>query len=177
MYVYAFLFTFVVAGVPLGVGFALVALGNRYGSEGARKGRRPGLLLTFLIAIAAGVVVWLSWLTWDSYYLDEQGIQHGPYSPWQVVACGATMVVVTVALGLFSRWPYSGPFAVALGATFGFSMAWGVDALSQDVTGLAGAGLLFLIIGASTGLLVVAAVTAGATAIYNSTKPRFKRHS
>ncbi|BAU94582.1 hypothetical protein N24_0320 [Corynebacterium suranareeae] len=161
----------IMIGVPVLVVFLFVFAVHRLAKEMPRSERRPGAVLGLLLGFAAGVIVWLVWLSWGGYYEDDFGQMQGPYRPWQVVACGVTMVAVTVLLGLWTRWTASGPFYAALGGTSGFSFAWAMDALPQDETGLSAFGLLMVIVGVGMGLNVVAAITSICATMWHNRLP------
>lgn len=164
-------FLTVLVGMPVLVVFLFVFAVHKFTEESPRSGRRPGAVLGLLLGFLAGLIVWFAWLSWDLYYTNDLGQIQGPYQPWQVVACGVTMVAVTVILGLWTRWTASGPFYVAIGATGGFSLAWGLDALPQDDTGLSGVGLLMVVTGVGVGLNVVAVLTSIGATIWNNRLP------
>lgn len=164
-------FLTIMVGMPVLVVFLFAFAVHKFTEEAPRSGRRPGAVLGLLLGFVAGLLVWFAWLSWDLYYTNDLGQTQGPYQPWQVVACGATIVAVTVALGLWTRWTASGPFYVAIGATGGFSLAWGLDALPQDDTGLSGVGLLMVVIGVGAGLNVVAALTSIGATIWTKRLP------
>ncbi|MFP7365141.1 hypothetical protein SFC07_05100 [Corynebacterium callunae] len=149
------------ATIPLSVFLIFAIIGHRLKKAAPRAGKRPGILLTLLLAMAAGLIVWLMWLSWDNYSLNQYGHTQGPYQPWQVVACGITMVVVTIAIGLYSKWPVAGPYLSTIGATWGFSVAWGIDAFSMDDTGLSGVGFIMVLLGVGLGLGLISTLVAG----------------
>lgn len=120
------------ATVPSAFAVCVILLLRALAKEQPSSGRRPGVLLSLMISACAGCAVWWIWLSWGGYYEDIYGQPQGPYRPWQVIACGITMVVLSIVMGLWSRWRYSGPFLVALGASWGFSVAWGIDAFAED---------------------------------------------
>lgn len=161
----------VMIGVPVLVVFLIVFAVHKLAKEVPRSGRRPGIGLGLLLGFVAGLIVWFAWLSWGGYYENAYGQMQGPYRPWQVVACGVTMVAVTVILGLWTRWTASGPFYSALGGTSGFSFAWAMDALPQDETGLSAFGLVMVIIGVGAGLNVVATLTSIGATIWNNRLP------
>ncbi|ALC04712.1 hypothetical protein CDES_01160 [Corynebacterium deserti GIMN1.010] len=165
----------IMISIPSSVAFLIIFAVHKRTKEAPQsttgKRQRPGIGLGMLIGFAAGLIIWLIWLSWGDYYVDSQNQPQGPYRPWQVVSCGATMVAATASLGLWTRWRTSGPFFTALGATAGFSFTWGMDALPHDSTGLSLFGLTLVIIGVGSGLTVTAALTAAianaATALSN----------
>ncbi|ANE02951.1 hypothetical protein [Corynebacterium crudilactis] len=167
---FAFIFSAGMVGIPAAVVFLVVFAVHKFAKEKPTPGKRPSIGLGLLIGFAAGLIVWLAWLSWGGYYTDAYGQTQGPYRPWQVAACGITMVAATVILGLWTRWTASGPFYTALGATAGFSVAWGMDALPQDETGLSAFGLLLVVMGVGTGLTVVAGLTAAGATIWKNQK-------
>lgn len=133
-------------------------------------GRRINLPLTFLVSIVLGYLTWWIWMSWDlGHFTGTDGRLNGPYRVWQVVACGLMMVAVVVAVGMWSRWIGTGPFAAAYGAAFGFSFAFGYWA-SDDPTGQAGFGIVLVVLGTIIGLGVVAGIVAVVKSVYYKRK-------
>jgi hypothetical protein len=99
--------------------------------------------------LGAGVLVWVVWFSWG-----------GPGGAGAAVAVGAVVSAfcVLVWLGVRTRWPWTGPFVVALGGLSGFSTAYAVASDASDVTGLWAIGYLMITVG---GVIVLALVTAG----------------
>jgi hypothetical protein len=102
----------------------------------------------------------VGWLSWSA---DYHGEFRGPGLPaptqfptWQVIACGATVVLVCLASAHLSRWATAGGLAAAAGTAAGFTTAFSVNA-STDVTGQAGVGVVLSEIGwsVSLGLLML----------------------
>jgi peptidoglycan/LPS O-acetylase OafA/YrhL len=117
---------------------------------------------TALLLALFTAAMWFAWLGWDHEYYKVNGVYQGPYRPWQVIGCGATVVAATVLAYLRVRTT-GAVFVMAGAAAFGFAAPWSWDASSDD-TGLWLVGLVFLSIGASVGLMVVLAVTHAVTA-------------
>lgn len=100
--------------------------------------------------------MWFAWLGWDHEYYKVNGVYQGPYRPWQVVGCGATIVAATVLAYVRVRHPLAiGVLAVA--ATLGVAVPWSWDA-SGDETGMWVVGLFLLVIGGSVGLALLLTV-------------------
>ncbi len=117
------------------------------------------ILAELLISLLVGAAIWAAWLGWDhSYYYDAAtGRNQGPYRPAQVVACAATVGLLTVLLAL--RWH---PLVVAAGVTVGFWIVWTVQAASEDETGLYAVGSILLLLGLVLGTSIASAVGYGA---------------
>src|SRR3954470_22279673 len=65
---------------------------------------------------------WLAWMAWDHEYQVDPRTQavSGPYEAWQVVGCGASLLVLLVAaLLLRVRW-----FVAASAMTVAFTAGW-----------------------------------------------------
>ena len=45
-------------------------------------------------AVSAGA--WFAFLGWDQEYYEVDGVAQGPYRPWQVIACGAVIVLACI---------------------------------------------------------------------------------
>ncbi|MFC9895428.1 hypothetical protein ACFVMC_17240 [Nocardia sp. NPDC127579] len=110
--------------------------------------------LPVLALFSAGM--WAAWLGWDNEYYYVDGVAQGPYRPAQVIGCGACVVLASVAVFLYLRHPAAIP-AVAGAAVTGFAVPWALQA-SADSTGLWAVGLLFLLVGGGTGVMLVLAV-------------------
>jgi hypothetical protein len=112
--------------------------------------------------------MWLAWLGWDHEYYQVDGVAQGPYRAWQVVGCGLSIAAGSVLayLGIRGVWAI---FVLAAAAVIGFSMPWAMDAASTDSSGLWVVGLLLLLLGGGTGLVVLLAVTA---ALASRVRPR-----
>ncbi|WP_181309995.1 hypothetical protein [Nocardioides campestrisoli] len=127
---------------------------------------RLGVAALVLALVAAGM--WFAWLGWDQEYYLVDGERQGPYRPWQVIGCGASIAVASVLALLWVR--AAGPdrrgggaaAAVALSpaAVFGFAVPWTAEAASSDDSGLWVVGLLMLLVGGWLGLTMLLAVTA-----------------
>ena len=113
-----------------------------------------------LTAVALGLfaaAMWFAWLGWDHEYYLVDGVAQGPYRAWQVIGCGVSIVVATVAAYLWVPRP-SAVFVLAGAAATGFAVPWAHDASSDD-TGLWLVGLIMLAVGGCLGLAVVLLVT------------------
>ncbi|MEO9325044.1 hypothetical protein ABFT23_16235 [Nocardioides sp. C4-1] len=110
-----------------------------------------------LVLALAAAGAWFAWLGWDDEYYLVDGVAQGPYRPWQVVACGLTVVLAALVAQRFARGGSAVP-ALAVAATVGFAVPWSVDAASTDDSGLWVVGLVMLLVGSSVGLTVVLAV-------------------
>lgn len=155
-------------GVPFLVMAGLVLLMHALLRFWAKSQPMPGRLLnlplSFLVSAVLGYLTWWMWMSWDlGHYTAADGRLSGPYRVWQVAACALMMVAVVVAVGMWSRWVGTGPFAAAYGAAFGFSFAYAYWA-SDDETGQAGFGIVLVVLGTIMGLSVVASVVAGVKA-------------
>ena len=114
---------------------------------------------TALVLALFTAAMWFAWLGWDHEYYEVNGVAQGPYRPWQVMGCGATVVAATVLAFLRVRTT-GAVFVLAAAGALGFAAPWSWDASSDD-TGLWFVGLVLLTIGGGIGLLLVLAVTHG----------------
>ena len=129
--------------------------------ENPTKPRRrgwPAVLGQSVIMPLIGAAIWAAWLGWDhSYYYDAAvGAYQGPYTPWQVIACALTVELLAFLLAL--AW---NPFVVAGGMTFGFWLAWTVQASREDASGLFLVGSIMLLIGLVVGTAIAGVVGYG----------------
>lgn len=115
---------------------------------------RVTLTLAALAVVFAGA--WFAFLGWDHEYYEVDGVAQGPYQPWQVIACGAVIVLACTAAFAYLRrvWLLA---VIPVVAVVGFAVPWAARA-SQDDTGLWVVGLLFLLVGGTMGLTVWLAV-------------------
>lgn len=148
---------FIFVGVPTTF-FALLLWGKAAKREHDAGTGRLGLWATGVVAFVFGFVSCAGWLSWSA---EQSGEFRGPGLPapnqfptWQVVACGATVVLLCFLAAHLSRWAKSGGYAAALGTTAGFSTAFCVEA-STDVTGQSGVGVLLCMIGWGISLSVL----------------------
>lgn len=123
-----------------------------------RTGGRLGLWATGLVASALGFLACAGWLSWSA---DSAGQFRSPALPapnkfptWQVVACGATVVLACFVAAHLSRWTKAGGLAAAMGTTAGFTTAFAVDA-SRTIASQEGVGLAFSVLGWGIGLGVL----------------------
>lgn len=105
--------------------------------------------------------MWFAWLGWDQEYYQVDGVPQGPYRAWQVLGCGMSIAAAAVLAYLWVRSVWA-IFVLAAAADLGFAVPWAVNAASTDDTGLWVVGLLFLLVGGGTGLVVLLGVSAEA---------------
>lgn len=147
----------VFVGVPSLVGAYLVRSAWR-SERAAVDGPLPrstgsgklGLWTTGLVAYVLGFLSCAGWLSWSADYAGEF---RGPALPaptkfptWQVVACGATVVLACFVAAHLSRWTQAGGLAAATGTAAGFTTAFAVDA-SRTITSQEGVGMGLSILG------------------------------
>jgi hypothetical protein len=101
--------------------------------------------------------MWFAWLGWDHEYYLVDGYPQGPYRAWQVIGCGASIVVATVAATLALR-STAAIFTLAPAAILGFAIAWGQDAARTDESGLWVVGLGMILVGGTGALMALVAV-------------------
>ncbi|MEV0893294.1 hypothetical protein [Promicromonospora sp. NPDC050262] len=118
--------------------------------------RRPSLALTMLALVVLTVAAWWIFLGRDTVRdVDPAtGAVTGPYEAPQVVAC-ALVLVALVVVGALTVPAWVAVLAVALP----FTVAWTVQAASDDDSGLWAVGALLVLVGTLAGGAVVAAVT------------------
>jgi len=152
---------FLFVSVPGLVGIGVVALLAR-NMRRDRGERGPGLWATGGLALVLGFVACAGWLSWTAS--DHDGRAQPPALPapnsfpqWQVLACGATVVLFWWLASRVSRWETVGGVTAALGTTCGFSTAFCVGA-AQDSTGLSAVGVMMCMAGWGLGLFVLALV-------------------
>ncbi|WP_285104902.1 hypothetical protein [Promicromonospora sp. MEB111] len=118
--------------------------------------RRPSLALTTLALVVLTVAAWWIFLGRDTVRdVDPAtGAVTGPYEAPQVVAC-ALVLVALVVVGALTVPAWVAVLAVALP----FTVAWTVQAASDDDSGLWAVGALLVLVGTLAGGAVVAAVT------------------
>lgn len=101
--------------------------------------------------------MWFAWLGWDHEYYLVDGYPQGPYRAWQVIGCGASIIVGCVAAYLVLRRT-AAIFTLAPAAILGFAIAWGQDAARTDDSGLWVVGLGMILVGGTGALMAVVAV-------------------
>lgn len=124
-------------------------------------------------AVALGLfaaAMWFAWLGWDNEYYQVDGVAQGPYRAWQVIGCGLSIAAAAVLAYLWVRGVWA-IFVLAAAADIGFAVPWTRDAASTDDSGLFVVGLLFLLVGAGVGLVVLLAATA---AVATRHRPRLR---
>jgi hypothetical protein len=104
---------------------------------------------------AATVAAWWAWLGWDTEYdVDPVTLtETGPYEAWQVIGCVLTLVALAVMAGLVLP-----PWLVALAMTIAFTLAWTVQAIASDESGLWPVGAIGVFVGMAIGSTVVSVV-------------------
>lgn len=120
---------------------------------------RLGLWATGLAAAILGFVACAGWLSW-SFAADGSIISPALPAPnqfptWQIVACGATVIAVTVLMSVASRRLISGACASALGTAAGFTTAFALDAAAMEPSQQA-VGVMMSMVGLSVGLGICA---------------------
>lgn len=117
---------------------------------------RIGNTAAAVAGLAAGLLVWALWFSWGF-----------PGGSGTVLSVGATVTsyFALVWLGVRTRWPWTGPFVVALGGLTGFSTAFGLADGSSDVTGLWLIGYVLVTAG---GAVVLALISAGIVVVRSS---------
>lgn len=123
-----------------------------------------------VLALAAAAL-WGAWLGWDHTYQVVDGNQTGPYTAWQVVGCGACVVLAAVVARFFARHWLAVLVLPPLAAT-GFAIPWTIDAARTDDSGLFMVGALFLWFGVTFGLALVLAVVEGVIAVVRAARSR-----
>lgn len=114
---------------------------------------RAGAVIACLLLVAGlTALTWYGWLGHDhEYQVDAAGVAHGPYETWQVVGCALTLLALALVTALLSRPNLVFAIPVAL------TLAWSIDAASQDETGLWIVGAFMVLVGSTA----VAAVLVG----------------
>ena len=114
-----------------------------------------------MLALCAAAM-WFAWLGWDHEYYQVDGVAQGPYRAWQVLGCALSISAAAVLAYLWvpSVWAV---LVLAAAGDLGFAVPWAMNAASTDDSGLWVVGLVFLLVGAGFGLLVLLAVTAVVT--------------
>ena len=116
-------------------------------------------ILGVSVAVALfSAAMWFAWLGWDHEYYLVDGYPQGPYRAWQVIGCGASLVVAAVAGYLLVR-RVAAIFTIAGAAVLGFAIPWGWDAASTDESGLWVVGLGMILIGGTGALMTLLAIT------------------
>jgi hypothetical protein len=124
----------------------------------ASRGNRPALQAVGVLAVAAlAVLIWYAWLGWDREYQVDPitQVSSGPYQAWQVIGCGASLLVVLVGALLVGLHPVWASAAL----TLGFTVAWTADAAAVDDTGLYGVGTVMLLVGLTAATTVISLIT------------------
>lgn len=104
--------------------------------------------------------MWFAWLGWDDEYYLVDDVYQGPYRAWQVIGCGVSVVVATLAVFIVVG-KYRALMLWVFASIAGFAIPWSIDAEATDDSGLWVIGLMTLLIGGVCGLLVVLATAGG----------------
>ncbi|MFY0409197.1 hypothetical protein [Solicola sp. PLA-1-18] len=123
----------------------------------------PVTVRDVVLLAAAGAGAWWAWLGWDhTYYTDPAtGYAAGPYRPWQVVGCVLTLLAVAAIAYVRLR-----PLVVGVVVTIAFTVAFASSAMPGDDTGLAGVGVVMVLVGTALAATVLGSVaTAVRTAL------------
>ncbi|HWS34629.1 MAG TPA: hypothetical protein VN408_18050 [Actinoplanes sp.] len=104
-------------------------------------------------------LMWYAWLGWDTQrQLDPaSGDYSGPYEAWQIVGCGASLLVLL--LGALRAGTLEVPASAAL--TIGFTIVWTADAARNDQSGLYAIGTVLMFAGLSAASGVISAIAFG----------------
>lgn len=129
---------------------------------------RVAVVLVGLAVVSAGA--WFAFLGWDQEYYEVDGVAQGPYRPWQVIACGAVIVLACTAAFWYLR-RLSLMALIPVVAVVGFAIPWAAWA-SRDDTGLWMAGLIFLLVGGVMSLTVWLALGYAAVETVRSVRRR-----
>ncbi|NMD54397.1 MULTISPECIES: hypothetical protein [Tsukamurella] len=129
---------------------------------------RVAVVLVGLAVVSAGA--WFAFLGWDQEYYEVDGVAQGPYRPWQVIACGAVIVLACTAAFWYLR-RLSLMALIPVVAVVGFAIPW-VAWASRDDTGLWMAGLIFLLVGGVMSLTVWLALGYAAVETVRSVRRR-----
>ncbi|WP_243636656.1 hypothetical protein [Rhodococcus sp. Eu-32] len=123
-------------------------------SEDRPTGGRLGLWPTGVVAFLGGFVACAGWLSWSAYGRAPGLPAPKEFPTWQVVACGATVVLACFVAAHLSKWVKSGGLAAAVGTAAGFTTAFCVSA-SADDTGQSGVGVLLSELGWMFALVIL----------------------
>lgn len=146
--------------IPLAIAGGVVAVIHRSERKAPRGGL--GMWATGAIALLLGFLTCAGWLSWTA--ADHDGNVRGPGLPaptsfpsWQVIACGATMVLACFLAAHWSRTLFAGGLAAAAGTAGGFTAAFCVDA-ARTVTSQEGIGLFLSIVGWGLSLSILMSI-------------------
>ncbi|WP_420100224.1 hypothetical protein [Corynebacterium sp.] len=114
---------------------------------------RMGNTSAAISGVVAGILLWLVWFSWGP-----------PGSIAPVLAVGATVSAFAVLVWLANRtrWPWTGPFTVALGGLSSLTTAYAVDADGTGITGLWALGYLMMTVG---GVIVLTVICLGTVVV------------
>ncbi|WP_328995888.1 hypothetical protein OG394_14625 [Kribbella sp. NBC_01245] len=119
--------------------------------------RKAGSELAGALALAVATgATWYGWLGWDTQRTIDPITQHstGPYEPWQVVGCLATLVAVAIVASFRLHLVT----VVAVMAVV-FTAAWSIDAVGGDDSGLWVVGAAMIAVGMTLGSLITTLAT------------------
>jgi hypothetical protein len=126
--------------------------------------------LTWIVTAALTAAAWLAWMGWDDeYQVDPRtGDASGPYETWQVIGSAVSFAVVVVIATIVFR----DAAQVALAATAGYAIAWASTEMAGDESGLAGVGLVMIVIGVGAASFALAFGTRAVRARRDHDRPR-----
>jgi hypothetical protein len=134
-------------------------------------------ILSVAVALALfSAAMWFAWLGWDHEYYMVDGYPQGPYRAWQVIGCGASITLATLAAYLVVRRT-AAVFVLPAAAVLGFAVPWGRDASLTDESGLWVVGLVMIVVGGAGALTALLGVSAGINAAVTATVRKSPRAS
>ncbi|WP_308608741.1 hypothetical protein [uncultured Corynebacterium sp.] len=116
-----------------------------------KYGERIAYGHTVFVFVAAFVICFctLAWTLEGEY----------DYSPWQVFCSGFAMVILTASAMMRVPAPTLNLLPTWWAAVAGYALCWSIIAGTDDITGLWGVGLIFLLLGLIAGIGVVVWLT------------------
>ncbi|GAA1650283.1 hypothetical protein GCM10009828_094270 [Actinoplanes couchii] len=125
---------------------------------------QTGAAVTIMVLSA---LIWYAWLGWDTerQLNPTSGEYTGPYQVWQIVGCGASLILLLVG----ALWAGTREVLAAAALTVGFTIVWTADAARNDDSGLFAVGTIVLFAGLAAASGVIAAIAFG---IRNRRAPR-----
>ncbi|MGN0065516.1 MAG: hypothetical protein ACI379_14860 [Nocardioides sp.] len=122
------------------------------------------LAIAALVLAVFSAAMWFAWLGWDHEYYLVDGVEQGPYRPWQVIGCAAAIALAGLAAQLWSRSVW-GVVVLSAAAVIGFAVPWSLDAAATDDSGLYVIGLFMIVIGGGIALTALLGVATGIVAL------------
>jgi hypothetical protein len=107
-------------------------------SAGRRQSGSAFQVMGVLAVAACSALSWFAWMGWDQEYQVNRitGVSSGPYEAWQVIGCALSLLLLFVCALLAGVRP----LLAAAALTLAFTVAWTVQAASNDDTGISGSG-------------------------------------